>query len=640
MRTPEFRSRFRHEVEAAARVSGEFTAEVVAADPDADQPWMATRYVAGPSLTDAVIERGPLPVDEVWSLAGGVARALQVIHTAGVVHRDLKPSNVVLGPDGPRVIDFGIARAADASALTGTGTVIGTAGFMSPEQVEGRPMTGASDVFSLGGLLHFAVTGASPFGEDTPLALMYRAVHGEPDISAVPDPRLKQLIAACLDKDPELRPTPGRIIAEATAGPTRRLTSVVPSTAVEPRPAAGPKPDREPERAAEPNPEPEPERQPEAEPELRDGDRDGVGAQVAPFLRDPASARKGRPTRRALLLGTAVTALTGLGVVAARGRGRSSSSGSTDAAAPSVTPSVNPSVMASARLTALAPRWTLTGHTGMVTAVAWSRGGRLLASGSVDRTVRIWDCSQNPPTLLHVLTGHEAAVTRLSFGAGTMLASVADWDARIWDAGTGTALRQLPRFGSFSGWQGDAVFSRTGSHLLRQSQTADVVVQWAVPSWKPTPLTFPGINAVTRSGGAVFTVDGGEVIGIDADSGLSKAHLSLGGTLYGADTSLDGSTLVVAAGLADHLNVWFCDLQTGSKESVSAPSDVIQAVAVAPAGDRAVLVGRNVVTVWSIWRRAVLVALGEDAQNAAWAPSAQQFATAGSSGKVKIWAAT
>jgi WD40 repeat protein len=249
-----------------------------------------------------------------------------------------------------------------------------------------------------------------------------------------------------------------------------------------------------------------------------------------------------------------VAALTGVGIVATRDRGRSSSS--TNAVAPSVTPSVLPST----RLTAPAPRWTLTGHTAMVTAVAWSRGGRLLASGSADRTVRIWDCSQNPPTLLHVLTGHEAPVTRLSFGAGTMLASVADWDARIWDAGTGTPLRQLPRFGSFSGWQGDAVFSRTGSHLLRQSQTADVVMHWAVPSWKPTPLTFPGINAVTRSGGAVFTVDSGEVIGIDADSGLSKAHLSLDGTLYGADT--------------------------------------------------------------------------------AWAPSAQQFATAGSNGKVKIWAAT
>src|SRR5438067_11771405 len=162
---PEFRRRFRREVEAARAVHGLFTAPVVDADPDAARPWLATAYVPGPALRDVVAEHGPLPGETVEQIATAVCEALQAIHAAGIVHRDLNAGNVLLAQDGPKVIDFGIAVAADASHLTRTGVQLGTAAFMAPEQATGDAVGPATDVFALGALLTFAATGASPFGE-------------------------------------------------------------------------------------------------------------------------------------------------------------------------------------------------------------------------------------------------------------------------------------------------------------------------------------------------------------------------------------------------------------------------------------------------------------------------------------------
>src|SRR6516225_12098468 len=160
---PDFRARFRGEVAAAQKVSGLFTALVVDADLDAPVPWLATAYVPGPSLTEAVRGHGPLPARSLMALAAGLAEGLNAIHAAGVVHRDLKPSNVLLAEDGPRVIDFGISQAAGPSAA-GAGLVIGSPGFMSPEQVLGYDIGTPSDMFSLGAVLTFAATGHGPFG--------------------------------------------------------------------------------------------------------------------------------------------------------------------------------------------------------------------------------------------------------------------------------------------------------------------------------------------------------------------------------------------------------------------------------------------------------------------------------------------
>jgi len=210
-RTAEFRRRFQHEVAAVQKVQSLYTAPVIDADTTAARPWLATAYVPGPSLDKAVAAHGPLPIATVLNIACGVAEALQAIHAAGVVHRDLKPSNVLLAPDGPRVIDFGIAKAIDATPLTGTGVRVGTPVFMAPEQALGHPSTPALDVFALGGLIHYAATGRPAFGEGPDAAVLYRVVHDEPPLDDCP-PQLRELVAHCLAKDPAQRPTPHELV--------------------------------------------------------------------------------------------------------------------------------------------------------------------------------------------------------------------------------------------------------------------------------------------------------------------------------------------------------------------------------------------------------------------------------------------
>ncbi|MFD3661693.1 serine/threonine-protein kinase [Streptomyces sp. NPDC058659] len=221
----DFRARFRREVDASRKVSGACTAAVMAADADAPVPWLASVFVAGPSLGAAVERSGTLPAETVRRLAVQLATALDEIHRAGLIHRDLKPENVLLSGDGARVIDFGIARIAEAgnvTELTGTGLVVGSPAFMSPEQAEGKELTPASDVFSLGSVLAMAATGASPFAGPSTLQSLYNVVHREPDLTAVP-PELAGLLAWCLAKDPAARPSPVQLLtALGAAAPAAR----------------------------------------------------------------------------------------------------------------------------------------------------------------------------------------------------------------------------------------------------------------------------------------------------------------------------------------------------------------------------------------------------------------------------------
>jgi hypothetical protein len=213
----EFRARFRREVIAARRVNGAFTALVVAADVDGPVPWVATAYVPGPSLFAVVSRGGPLSLPVLAALAAGLAEGLNAIHEAGVIHRDLTPSNVLLSPDGPRIIDFGISASAGATALTRVGQTFGTPAFMSPEQANALPMGPASDIFSLAAVLTFAARGTGPFGTGEAAVVLLRAAFGHPDIAGVPS-GMAMLLSRCLSADPDLRPTAREFLTEVTAG--------------------------------------------------------------------------------------------------------------------------------------------------------------------------------------------------------------------------------------------------------------------------------------------------------------------------------------------------------------------------------------------------------------------------------------
>ncbi|MEU5339609.1 serine/threonine-protein kinase [Streptomyces sp. NPDC020766] len=225
---PTFRRGFRREIKAAQRVRGAYTAELIDGDADGVPPWLATLYVPGPSLAEAVARRGPLPVPAVLWLMAGVAEALQAIHAAGIVHRDLKPSNVLLAADGPRVIDFGISLAAGITSHTATGATVGTPQFMAPEQASGGEVTTATDVFALGQTAAFAALGEPLYGDGNSVGVLYRIVHSEPDLSLLPA-QLRPLMARCLAADPGERATPAEVVewcrqrlgrdADAGAGP-------------------------------------------------------------------------------------------------------------------------------------------------------------------------------------------------------------------------------------------------------------------------------------------------------------------------------------------------------------------------------------------------------------------------------------
>jgi serine/threonine protein kinase len=241
---PEFRRRFSHEVAAARRVGGFHTAAVVAADPDANPPWMATAYIPGPSLDDAIGQNGPLGETGLRELGAALAEGLSAIHACDIIHRDLKPGNIILAEDGPRIIDFGIAKTADANtSLTASNVVIGTLRYMSPEQLDGQPLTPQSDIFSLGAILAYAGTGHFPFGGSTILAIVAQILNHQPNLDPLTGD-LRDVISDCLAREPSDRPSLAELLDRFT---TPKAASGLPAngaaTPVPPAPLpAGPSP--------------------------------------------------------------------------------------------------------------------------------------------------------------------------------------------------------------------------------------------------------------------------------------------------------------------------------------------------------------------------------------------------------------
>ncbi|MFD4501514.1 bifunctional serine/threonine-protein kinase/ABC transporter substrate-binding protein [Streptomyces sp. NPDC058457] len=307
-----FRARFAREAELAARVDSPWVVPVLGADATAREPWLATGFVAGPSLAEAVAAHGPLPAAAVRVLGSLLGEALAAVHAAGLVHRDVKPGNVLLAVDGPRLIDFGIARAADDTALTASGMVVGTPGFLAPEQARGEAATAASDVFALGCVLAYASTGRPPFGTGAPDALLYRTVHDEPDLDGVTG-ELRETLDACLAKDPGERPGAGELRLRPVQDPrVRPVADAVESpSAWLPDPVARMVAARSAESLA----------LPDIEPTVVD---------------DPGTGQPARPSRRRLLLAGGALLLAGGGTGAALwAAGRDDGSGRQTAARPS-----------------------------------------------------------------------------------------------------------------------------------------------------------------------------------------------------------------------------------------------------------------------------------------------------------------
>jgi serine/threonine protein kinase len=217
---PKFRKRFEREVGALGRVRSAHTARLLGSGCDGDLVWVATEYIPGPTLSQAIDARGPIGAEAAWRLTADLGRAVEAMWRVGIVHRDLKPSNVILAADGARVIDFGVVQAADSTSITSTGQHVGTAAFMSPEQARGKQLTAASDVFSLASTLTYALVGKAPFGDGTGVDVMHRVAFEPPreevlETVAAADPDLAAFIRTCLDKDPEQRPAPETVFRTA-----------------------------------------------------------------------------------------------------------------------------------------------------------------------------------------------------------------------------------------------------------------------------------------------------------------------------------------------------------------------------------------------------------------------------------------
>ena len=528
---PAARRRFAREIEAVRRVGGFHTAQVVDAAPDADPPWMAAEYIPGPSLRDLVRERGPLPPEEVRTLAGHLCEGLAVIHAASMVHRDLKPSNVIMAADGARIIDFGIAHLVDASSvLTETGAVVGTFAFMSPEQLQGADVRPACDVFSLGSVLTFAATGKGPFDAPTIPAMALRIVTAEPDLGTLQG-ELRDLVLACLAKDPIDRPTAKDLLDRLSGeGEAPAFRTPPPQPSPPPQAPPSPRPSPTPPSSSPPPPPatpPIPPPRPSSAPS---------GPAPSPPRRQGSVAR-----RRVLLAGMGMGAAAAVAVPAAvlvaRGSGANAGAGprffDREQGAPAAsTPS------ARRVFTGL-----LRGHFGAVDQVRFSPNGAFVATSGADGLVMLWDAASGKR--LRQIRGHVHPPVALAFSQDSKALITGAESVRVWDVATGREARVITD---------RSPGGRAGLRLAAM--------------------------AVSRNGRYLATTEGdGRVVLWDAADGLVIRTFS-----SDADSALaftpDGRWLV---GGGRTLRIW--DVATGRPlRSIETSLENIQAVAVSPDG--------------------------------------------------------
>ncbi|MFF0967134.1 WD40 repeat domain-containing serine/threonine protein kinase [Streptomyces sp. NPDC003703] len=636
-----FRKRFEQEVSAARRVQGLYTVPVVDADLATDEPWLATAYVPGPALHDAVAARGPLAATAVLALTAQVAEALQSIHAAGVIHRDLKPSNILLSADGPKVIDFGIARAADVTSVTSTGMLAGTPGYMAPEYIRGESLTAAVDVFALGAIAAYAATARPAFG-GTGHSVLYRILEQAPDLDGCPEP-VRTVAARCLAKDPAQRPGLAEVIrlcrTDGTGAPARPDPAVPPQrTAVDPAPdlhSAATAPDLHSAATAPAAPQaPEPgagQGSPAPTPDAATGPGP---AQPAPLAHTPAMSVP------ALLGGIGVLAVVGI-LVAVLLPGSSSGRHTPTEVQPAATLGGYPrgkgpegvafspdgATLATGAGDGTVRLWDVAGRKVRarfvprtapgatpvaVTTVAFSPDGRLLAAGTARNVVTLWDVARRRQVAAITTTDEDSdSIDSVAFSPDSrLLATASEGGAQLWRAGTGSDLGTSVAVLDDDMWARQVAFSRDGRTLatVGHSRDRNSGSAWSVRLW-------------------------------DVDRHKARKELVRAEEVYGVSYSADGRTIATAA---ENRRVELWNAADGrAAGSVDETTGVpVQCVEYSPRGSTLAVFDGQVVRLWDTAENKLtyrLVGNHWNVRTLAFGPDGTQVATTSSDGVVYLW---